>query len=88
MNRFEQVAARSHPHQLVIEIPDGSLGVVQMAFKRQNHVRFTIAFAAQQFPDFGKSGFQLLQLSWSQFYLSAGVGDFHGFSQWKACRRF
>jgi hypothetical protein len=68
----------------MIEIPDSGFGVVQMAFQRQDDMRFAFVPAAEQFPDFAKSGFQFLQLSWSQFYLSAGVGDFHGVSQLKA----
>jgi hypothetical protein len=47
VNGFEQVAARSQPHQLVIEIPYGGLGAMQMAFERQNDVRFAFPFAAQ-----------------------------------------
>jgi hypothetical protein len=87
VNRLEEIAARSQTHQLVIKIPDGSLGVVQVALKREHHVGFAFPLAAQQFPDLGESGFQFLQLSWSQFNLSARIGDFHGFSQLKPFRR-
>jgi len=51
---------------------------VQVALVRQDHVRFTLIFAVEKFPQLGELGLDLAKLRWSQFHFSACVGDSHG----------
>src|SRR5690348_7659880 len=51
MNCIEEIAARPEPHQLMIVVIYGGLGVVEMALQGENDMRFALAPAVQQFSD-------------------------------------
>src|SRR5579859_1590760 len=78
MNGCEEVGIRSKSDQLMIEVPDGGFGVMEMSLHRKNDVCLAFFLAVEQHADLGELRFQLLQLGWCQLYLPACIGDLHG----------